>query len=204
MICFWIPEITIIVERELSCMIPDIGREMKTLSKTERGPRRILSLLLRALGSLLMLGVLLCAAVLAVPRLLGQQVYAVVSGSMEPALPVGSLVFVDGCDPDTLGPGEIIAFSRRSSVVTHRVVENQAAERRLITRGDANSTEDPDPVPYPSVLGRVHGHIPVLGRFLLLFSSGPGKIGASSLALAGFVLILAGEQLAKPEKKKEE
>ena len=43
-------------------------------------------------------------------RLLGFQVYAVLSGSMEPDLPVGSLVYVKAIEPEKLEIGDDISF----------------------------------------------------------------------------------------------
>ena len=48
--------------------------------------------------ALLVLVILLCLP-LTVPRLLGYELYAIVTGSMEPAIPVGSVVYAKQAQP---------------------------------------------------------------------------------------------------------
>jgi len=99
---------------------------------------------------------------------LGIRLFSVQSGSMEPAIPVGSLVMVRPQDSYT--EGEIITVrSERSAkeTVTHRIVER--AEDKDIgsvsykLKGDANEDPDPEMVPEKRVVGKVVLHIPFLG-----------------------------------------
>lgn len=50
---------------------------------------------------LLVLLVALCLP-LTLPRVLGYEIYTVVSGSMEPAIPTGSLVYIQGAEPQDI------------------------------------------------------------------------------------------------------
>ena len=60
-----------------------------------------------------------------------------VSGrSMEPTLPVDSLVYVEPADPAEIQPREIVAFWRDGTVVTHRVVENQTVIEAAVRQRD--------------------------------------------------------------------
>jgi signal peptidase len=99
--------------------------------------------------------------------LLGWQLQPVLSGSMEPTYPVGSLLVVGQVDPADVEPGMAIAFDdpgRPGRLVTHRVV--RVIEQNGLffeTRGDANASNDALPVPARSVKGRVLWHVPVLG-----------------------------------------
>lgn len=114
--------------------------------------------------------IILAAAGLLVPRLFGVREYAVVSGSMEPSIHVGSLVFVTETDPSTLEDGEVIAYSSNGSSgvpVVHRVILNDRSEREVHTKGDANPTEDIFPVGYDQVIGKVVLAIPVIGRIFM-------------------------------------
>jgi len=84
---------------------------------------------------------LLIVAVLAVvtAALAGWQVETVLSGSMEPAIPVGGVVVTCPVSPEDVQPGDIITFRSGGHHVTHRVtavVEGPTAG--FITRGDAN------------------------------------------------------------------
>ncbi len=159
--------------------------------------------LCNVLGTLLILLVILSCLPLTIPRFFGWEIYNVVSGSMEPALPVGSVIYVRGIPALEAEPGDVVAFTRGNSVVTHRVVENRKIEGILITKGDANLINDPEPVPYTALIGRVEHHIPVVGRFLMVYTSGIGKIYALAVALSGLMLnILAGQLRARQAEKR--
>lgn len=115
----------------------------------------------------------------ALPLLLGYKAYAIVSGSMEPAIPEGSIVYAKYIKPEEIQAGDIIVFySGRNgdAVTTHRVAENHIADREFITRGDANADNDMLPRPYENLIGRVELSVPFLGRLfsLLPFAVSPG------------------------------
>jgi signal peptidase I len=130
-----------------------------------------------------------------VPQLLGYEIYDVVSGSMEPALPVGSVVYVEPVMPEEVAVGDIIAFSSGDSVITHRVTENRIVEGEIYTKGDANDTADFSPVAYDQVIGRVKYHLPLLGQLLFLYGSTVGKIYALGFALCGLLLHRLGARI---------
>ena len=167
-------------------------------SKTGRGKRKLVSACLSGVSIFMLLSLVLVCIPLTVPRLFGYQVYYVVSGSMEPALPVGSLVYVRQEAPEEIRPEEIIAFygaKAGEAVITHRVVENHDIMGEFITKGDANPTEDMNPVPYEALVGKVTGHVPVLGKLAAWLTGTAGKllagcaIGAALLMQAFTYLI---------------
>ena len=92
--------------------------------------------------------------------ILGYLTYNVVSGSMEPELPVGCLVLVKKTTSEEVKEGDIIVFHRGDSVVTHRVIEIQKEERQFITKGDANEVRDSNPIPYHDLIGRFQAQFP--------------------------------------------
>lgn len=118
------------------------------------------------IGIIILAIVILAAAGVMVPRLFGVQEYAVATGSMEPEVPIGSLIFVTKTDAEKLVPGDIIAYREGSGAgapIVHRVVENDTVAKELITKGDANSSEDLFPVGYDQVVGKVVFHVPYIG-----------------------------------------
>ena len=153
----------------------------------------------RLLGEVIMAAVILLYAVLTVPGLLGYNSYSIVSGSMEPEIPVGSLVFSRWEDPAILVKGDVVVFMGGSTPVTHRVQENRPGERLLVTKGDANAMEDPANVHYSAVLGRVIFSVPRAGDLALILSSSSGKIGAGCALLAAGLLILTGREEKREE-----
>jgi signal peptidase len=118
----------------------------------------------------LVIGLALFALIL--PPVLSGRLAIVRGGSMEPAMPIGSIALTLPVTPDEVKVGDIIVFKppRHPTImnpnvnVSHRVIEVQAdGELYFITKGDAS--EDPDPVPIPAanVQGKVVFNIPYLG-----------------------------------------
>lgn len=85
----------------------------------------------------------------------------IVSGSMEPGIPTGSLAFIDQRD-QTAAPGDIIAYTIGDTTVVHRVIEEND-DGTYITKGDSNDTADPAPVARKQVQGKEVFCIPKLG-----------------------------------------
>lgn len=165
--------------------------------KRQRKKKRTASICNFVGGSLLVIVILLCLP-LTLPRLFGLTVYTVVSGSMEPTIPVGSLVYVEEVEAAEVEEGEIIAFysaSNSGAVITHRVVKNQIVSGKFITKGDANEAEDAMPIDYDLLVGKVILSVPVLGKMLSILGTPIGKIGAACAILLGLVLhIIAGKE----------
>ena len=144
-------------------------------------------------GTLILLGVIAVFLPLTIPRFMGYEIYEVVSGSMEPEIPVGSILYVEATPPEEIEPGDVIAFMKDGSVVTHRVEENRYVEGEFITKGDANAENDMEPVPYAAMLGRMVVSVPVLGTVMAVCSGSMGKAYlAGGVAGALFLQLLAG------------
>ena len=142
--------------------------------------RKRLSGIFYAVGLIMMLLVVALCLPLALPRLLGFEAYAIISGSMEPQIPVGSLVYAKAMAPEEVEAGDVIVFyggRAGEAVTTHRVVENRNADREFITRGDANAGDDMEARPYESLIGRVEHILPHFGRLSLMMSMASGKAG---------------------------
>ena len=126
----------------------------------------------RLLGTTLLASWTIAACVVValsfVPRLTGHELFIVRSGSMEPAIPVGSVVIVQPVPPATLRVGDVITFDRTEGMaitVTHRIVavEGNPVAPTFRTRGDANGAEDPVTVTYAGMGGKVVASVPYLG-----------------------------------------
>ncbi|XCP85592.1 signal peptidase I [Roseburia hominis] len=153
--------------------------------------RRRASICCSIAGTLILVAVILACVPLTLPRLAGYQVYNVISGSMEPALPIGSLVLVKPQDAAKVQEGDIIAFysaTDTGAIITHRVVENQVAAGRLVTKGDANEDKDINPVEYDQFLGKVMFSVPFLGMILQGAASTSGKVAAVCLIIIAVLL----------------
>ncbi len=89
-------------------------------------------------GVVLVLAALMLVAFAGV-RLFGLTPYAVLSGSMEPEYPTGSLIYVRDVDPADVAVGDAITFELESgTLVTHEVYEIDSDARAFRTQGIAN------------------------------------------------------------------
>lgn len=118
-------------------------------------------------------------------NLFGYSMFRVVTGSMEPTIPVGSLLICQQIDMETIQVGDIICFRAQESaifgqMVTHRVTGIfSGVDGSLLfeTRGDANLTADVFMVSQKNFVGKViwyAGANNVLSSILSFFSN---KIG---------------------------
>lgn len=133
--------------------------------------------------------VVLFAVLLMGSRLMGYQVYNVVSGSMEPEYSVGDLIYVKEVDPDSIQVNDVITYVLNEDLVvaTHRVVKIDAENRYFYTKGDANDTYDSVPVHFNNLIGVPQFYIPLLGYVSDFIQHPPGMY----IAIAVGVLLLA-------------
>lgn len=167
---------------------------VRTKNKLNKNKVNAVAAISNIIGILLILFVIACLLPVFVPKIMGREVFTVVSGSMEPEIPVGSLVIIKKADPLKVQAGDIIAFRRNGTVVTHRVVENQSEARQFITKGDANEMEDLEPVSYTGLVGLMTHHFGGVGNLMAFFSTLGGKLFLLGLIVFGVLLqILAGK-----------
>ena len=145
---------------------------------------RILRLVINAIITIVVATALLSLLML----IIGIRPYIVMTGSMEPQIPVGSICLVDRhCALQELQAGDIITYhSSPSAVVTHRVVS--VGEEGAVTRGDANETVDEKAVTAEDLIGKCILTIPRIGHILQFFKSTHGIVITSVLIA---LLILA-------------
>lgn len=93
----------------------------------------------------------------------GTSVFRVVTGSMEPEIPVGALLIAKQVEMEEIQERDIICYRSNEpglgpAIITHRVVaiyQMPDGSRALQTKGDANPTADPNPVTEKQIVGRV-------------------------------------------------
>lgn len=111
----------------------------------------------------------------------GWRSFSVQTGSMEPDIKAGSLVFVHKTSPDDLKPGDVLTYVSRadkSQTVTHRLREvrvNEMGTREFIVKGDANRSPD-EPVSDGQIVGKVLYHLPYLGSVSNFLRSPAGLV----------------------------
>lgn len=167
--------------------------------KPEFHAGRALGKLIGFVGTIILIAAIAACLGLTVPRFAGIDQYAVTSGGMEPAIPVGSMVYTAQTEASTLEAGDIIVFTTADggkTPVAHRVVENHIADGEVITKGDANAQNDQDPVAYTSILGKMVLHIPMLGYLAAPVGTTAGKIAVGGVILAAYLLTVVGRKLS--------
>ena len=143
--------------------------------------------------TILVVLVVLLAVLLVGARLVGLQVFTVLSGSMEPTYHTGALIYVKKVDTQKIQVGTPITFMMDEDTgSTNRVVEVVPDEEdpsviRYRTKGDANDAVDGGLVHYKNVIGTPVFTIPYLGYVASYIQQPPGTYVAIS---AGAIILL--------------
>lgn len=132
------------------------------------------------------------------PKIFGLQWYEVMSGSMEPAVHTGSVIFdKPSVNISALKVGDVITFRAPNAeygadqmLITHRIsqIKNQNGQVMFQTKGDANDAADPDLVPSTNIIGQYDNiTIPYLGYYLTFAKT---KLGVGLLVILPGVLLI--------------
>jgi len=121
-------------------------------------------------AALLLLVIALALAVIVIPMMTKSVPLTVLTSSMEPGLPPGTLLIVRPVDPADVHIGDVVTYQIRPGepgTITHRVVAittiTESGERSFTLQGDNNGSPDADPVREAQVQGRVWYSLPYVG-----------------------------------------
>lgn len=155
------------------------------------------------LSTIILVVLLALAAVLIVPVILGYTELAVLTGSMQPTIPVGSLIYVKEVEPSTLQVGDVVTYQLEGdTMVTHRVVEVNPDEGYLVTQGDAN--EDPDgQITFDRIVGKMDFHLPYLGYISMNIRTKTGIFAICGTLIAIILLTFIPEIFSNDEEEEE-
>ncbi|MGC1167154.1 MAG: signal peptidase I [Solirubrobacterales bacterium] len=136
------------------------------------------------------LAVLLAAAL---PLGLGGTSMVVRSGSMTPAIRTGDVVVVRPMSPTEAAVGDIVTFKDPAGsdrLLVHRVraISRSGDEIEVITRGDANTTQERWKVAADGTIGAVLYRVPALGFAVSWIGSPAGRVG---LVIVPALLLIA-------------
>ena len=116
----------------------------------------------------------------------GIQSFVVLTGSMQPAIPAGSIVYtrktrLSARQAQNYEKGDVITFRHGNVIVTHRIYakiakvnEKNAKEVFYQTKGDANKTVDQGLTAQKDILGKSIFYVPFIGRLVLFLKTFPG------------------------------
>jgi signal peptidase len=145
---------------------------------------------------LLILGISVTVIVsVLLPRLAGATPYVILTGSMRPAMPPGTLVVVKPVDPDKISIGDVVTYQLESgmpTVVTHRVIAKGIDGRGKSLfqfKGDANNSPDAKWVLAAQIKGERWYYVPYLGYVTSLITGNERHIAI--VAVVSFLLLYA-------------
>lgn len=146
------------------------------------------------------LGILL-VSLLVLPLCIGIHPRIVLSGSMEPMIPVGSIAYVDsGIPADDIRELDVISYRRGEKMrVLHRVVRTKQDQKCFLTKGDANEAPDLGTVPFSQYEGKEVFSIPYLGYLVQYLQEGNHLV----FLIGILVLLLAIDSVWKYKKDRE-
>lgn len=142
---------------------------------------------------LVLISLATASTVLDIPK--GVKFLMVQSGSMEPAIKVGSVVIIGKSDEYKEGDivtyliGENTDLRNAANIITHRIVKI-SEEEGIVTKGDANDTPDSIKVTKDQIIGKVRFSLPFLGYGVSFAKSQTGFI---LLIIVPGTLIIYGE-----------
>jgi len=118
----------------------------------------------------------------------GMKSFVVISGSMEPDIPTGSIIYT--VVKDYYAVNDVIAFNQKSRVITHRIVgiETVGDEIFYRTKGDANDIEDSQLISKNEIVGETITVVPLMGKIIMAFKTPTGF--AAGIVLPAIVYIL--------------
>lgn len=145
---------------------------------------KVLNYLFKVLSWIVIAAIAIYMAV-AAPVILGFRPVVVLSGSMEPTFPVGSIVYYHKCGFEELQVGDAVTFKAEDALVTHRITTVNGISRTVVTKGDNNTTEDPVPIEENEIVGKTMNFaIPYAGYFVTY-----SKKTIAIAVMAGILLI---------------
>ncbi len=126
------------------------------------------------------------------PTLLGNRTLVIISGSMEPTIPMGAAAVMRPVPSSALQVGDVIAYTPNAAgaiPIVHRIVNisEQNGVRYYQTRGDANQTPDAHEFTLPSTAWRLWYDLPVAGYVVAFASS---RLGTLLLIVIPAVLLV--------------
>ncbi len=111
-------------------------------------------------------GIVFLAVTSKTDKFFGLRSFVVLTGSMMPTYPVGSIVVTKPTGDYTLG--DAIAFTRKDVTITHRIISYKSVNgvKNYIVKGDANNAPDVEIVPEKTITGKVVTSVPLIGLVL--------------------------------------
>lgn len=107
----------------------------------------------------------LAYGIVCIPMIFGYKPLVVLTGSMEPTIKTGSVLYYKKVPESELKVGDPITFKINGQYVSHRI--NSIKDGQYQTKGDANQSPDPVRITYSSIEGKDSNiTIPYIGYYI--------------------------------------
>ena len=123
-----------------------------------------------------------------IPSVFGYSVLVIASPSMTGAIEAGDAIIIK--NSNSYAVGDVITYfpADESFSVTHRIVRMEGD--KFYTKGDANQSEDPDPVLIEQIAGKVTVKLDKVGYFIEWLKSPVGIIFAATFLVLLIMMIV--------------
>lgn len=123
-----------------------------------------------------------------IPSVFGYSMLIIASPSMTGAIEAGDAIIIK--NSDSYAVGDVITYfpADESFSVTHRIVRTEGD--KFYTKGDANPSEDPDPVLIEQIAGKVAVKLDKVGYFIEWLKSPVGIIFAATFIVLLILIIV--------------
>lgn len=166
-------------------------------SENKNPRRRVFSAIWRVMLILLAAVLAITAGALAydkfvkkskIPSVFGYSVLIIASPSMTGAIEAGDAIIIK--NSDSYAVGDVITYfpADESFSVTHRIVRTEGD--KFYTKGDANPSEDPDPVLIEQIAGKVVVKLNKVGYFIEWLKSPVGIFFAATFIVLLILIIV--------------
>lgn len=99
-----------------------------------------------------------------VPIFWGYKPLVIISGSMEPILKVGGILYYEEYNINDFKKDDILVFKTKYHIISHRIINRE--DNSFVTKGDANENIDKNKVRINQILGKgTNFSIPYIGYY---------------------------------------
>ena len=138
----------------------------------------------------------------AIPSFFGKSVLVIATPSMTGAVDAGDVIIIE--KQSSYKVGDIITYlpAAEATSVTHRIVRIEG--EKFYAKGDANNSEDPDPIFESQIVGKMVKRIPKVGIIIEWLRTWQGVAFVIAIGVVVVVLVMVADGYVDDEENEEE
>lgn len=183
---------------------------MRTTEETQKHASKIFSVVLRVLLYAIVAMLVFTASVLAydkyvkrsaIPSFFGKSVLVIATPSMSGAIDAGDVIIIE--KQSSYKVGDIITYfpAADTTSVTHRIVRIEG--EKFYAKGDANDSEDPDPIFKSQIAGKMVKRIPKVGIIIEWLRTWQGVAFVIAIGVVVVALVMVADGYADDDYNEE-